>query len=121
MYARYRFVQYAAVCHYRQFEYVSGVSDWVNCVDLIFPVDVPYSDEPIILNYINQIILCWGNYKLLDFCNNVNNSSVIRDLSLSMTPPPLSLSLSLSLSLVPIFYSASYPQNPSVYFIQYPG
>jgi hypothetical protein len=110
MYARYRFVQYAAVCHYRPFVYVSGVPDWVNCVDLIFPVGVPYRAEPIILNYINQIILCWSNYKLLDFCNNVKNSSVIRDLSLSF-----------SLSLVPVLYSAPYSQNPSVYVIQYPG
>ena len=29
MYARHRFVQYAAVCHYRLFVYVSGVPDWV--------------------------------------------------------------------------------------------
>jgi len=28
MFARYRFVQYAAVCHYRPFVYVSGVPDW---------------------------------------------------------------------------------------------
>jgi hypothetical protein len=29
MYARYRFVQYAVVCHYRPFVYVSIVPDWV--------------------------------------------------------------------------------------------
>jgi hypothetical protein len=29
MYARYRFLQYAAICHYRPFVYVSGVHDWV--------------------------------------------------------------------------------------------
>jgi len=29
MYARYRFVQYAVICHYRPFVYVSGVPDWV--------------------------------------------------------------------------------------------
>jgi hypothetical protein len=28
IYARYRFVQYAAVCHYRPFVYVSGEPDW---------------------------------------------------------------------------------------------
>jgi hypothetical protein len=28
MYARYRFVQYAAVCHYRPLVCASGVSDW---------------------------------------------------------------------------------------------
>jgi len=30
MYARYKFLQYAAVCHYRPFVYVYGVTDWVN-------------------------------------------------------------------------------------------
>jgi len=29
MYARYIFVQYVAICHYRPFVYVSGVPDWV--------------------------------------------------------------------------------------------
>jgi len=29
MYTRYRFVQYAAVCHYRLFVYISGVPDWM--------------------------------------------------------------------------------------------
>jgi len=29
MCARFKFVQYAAVCHYRPFMYVSGVPDWV--------------------------------------------------------------------------------------------
>ena len=29
MYTPYRFVQYAAVCHYRPFVYAYGVPDWV--------------------------------------------------------------------------------------------
>jgi len=32
MYARYRFERYAALCHYRQLVYVSGVPDWVKQV-----------------------------------------------------------------------------------------
>jgi hypothetical protein len=29
MYARYRFVQYTAVCRFRPFVYIYGVPDWV--------------------------------------------------------------------------------------------
>ena len=36
MYARYRFVQYAPVRHYRPFVYVYGVPDWVKPCHRLF-------------------------------------------------------------------------------------
>jgi len=40
MYARYRFVQYAPVRHYRPFVYVYGVPDWVKLYDKVSPSQV---------------------------------------------------------------------------------
>jgi len=46
MYARYRFVQYAAICHYHPFVYMSGVPDWVRpCHRVIEPAVKAQSGE----------------------------------------------------------------------------
>jgi hypothetical protein len=41
MCARYRFVQYAALCHYRPFVYVSGVPDWVKTCHRLYDTVSP--------------------------------------------------------------------------------